>query len=152
MLENLAASKQIDYQKLCVALVKNLAPVFSEKSSPQNFFWQMETFLTCRALASYLRKEVLGDTAGKIFEEAALRAILRTLQTNFSITDIKFLFSELPYILRLNYPVVEETRKTCINLVPQLMNLFHLNNLWRDFNETYYFGEMLKTFDNYIHK
>ena len=152
MLESLAASKQIDYQKLCVALVKNLAPVFSEKSAPANFVGQMETFLTCRALASHLRKGVLGETAGRIFEEAALRAIFRTLQTNFSITDIKILFSELPYILRLNYPVVAEIRKACINLVPQLMNLFHMNNLWRDFNETYYFGEMLKTFDNYNYK
>ena len=152
MLESLAASKQIDYQKLCVALVKNLAPVFSEKSSPQNFAGQMETFLTCRALASYLRKGVLGDTAGKIFEEAALNAIFKSFVGNFSIADLRLLFTELPEILALNYPVVQNIRQNCIQILPQLINILRLQSNWSEYVQLNHFLNMLKTFDNYAHK
>ena len=147
-----AVGRQINYQQLYIALLQNLSQTFVQNVPLTFYQGKTETFLTCRKLAEYLREKVLDKNAGNFFEETALRAIFRTLQTNFSITDIKILFSELPHILRLNYPVVEEIRKACINLVAQLTNLFRMNNLWRDFNEMYYFGEMLKTFDNYAHK
>ena len=147
-----AVGRPINYQRLYSALLQNLSPTFVQNVPPAFYQGKMETFLTCRKLAEYLREKILDKDAGNFFEETALRAIFKTLQTNFSIADIKILFSEMPKILQLNYPVVEEIRKACINFVPQLMNLFRLNLLWRDFNEMYYFGEMLKTFDNYNHK
>ena len=152
VLESLAASKQIDNHKLCAALLQNLAPIFSNESSKKFFEGKLETFLTCQKSAEYLRKNVLQEKAGTLFEETALQAVNKTLQEPLTIADVKLMFSALPEILRLDYPVVEEIRKACINLVPHLMTLYRMNNLWGDFNEMYYFGEMLKTFDNYNHK
>ena len=144
--------RQINYQQLYIALLQNLSQTFVQNVPLQFYQGKMETFLTCRKLTEYLREKILDKNASNFFEEAALNAIYKILMTNASITDVNILFSELPAILRLNYPVVDEIRKVCINIVPQLMNLYRMNNLWRDFNEMYYFGEMLKTFDNYNHK
>ena len=108
--------------------------------------------MTCRRLAEYLRENILDENAGRFFEEASLKAIHRTLQAPLTVTDIQLLFSELPAILPKNYPVVNEIRKLCLNIIPQLMNVFRMSGHWQEFNKTYYLSEMLKTFDNCEYK
>ena len=107
----------------------------------------METFLTCRKLAEYLSENILSDNAGKMFEETALNAVYKTLSTNVAIADLRLLLSELPIILSKDYPVVKEIYKSCVNLIPPLMNTFRVNNLWKEFTALEYLLDMLKTFE-----
>ena len=145
--------KSIDYPRLSNALVQNLFPTMI-KTMPVNFFaGKLETFLTCRALASHLREVMFDKTAGEFFEEASLNAIYRTLYTQVSLADVRLLLAELPKILPLDYPVVDDIRKACIQLIPQIQNAFRVYdpNAWREFVNLQYALNMLKTFDEYEH-
>ena len=139
-------SNKINYQNIYNAILQNLSPVFAENASPKFFEGKIETFLTCRKLAEHLRGNIFNNTAGKFFEEMSLSAVYRT---NNSIADLELLFSELPYILPLNYPVVNEIRKVCMNILPQLSNVWRQNDLWREFAEYDYLLNMLKAFNVY---
>ena len=77
--------------------------------------------MTCRAIAENLRGKILDETAGKFLEEIALNAVYKSLSANFSIADIKLLFSELPKILSLNYPAVENIRDMLLQITAQFM-------------------------------
>ena len=51
-------------------------------TAPDEFFKdKLETFLTCLNVATYLKQNLLGETVGKLFEDAALNAICQTLCT-----------------------------------------------------------------------
>ena len=139
--------RPINYQQIYSALMWHLSPTFSKNVPPEIFAGKMETFLTCRKIAEVLRERVLDETTGKFFEETALNAIHKTLSTAVTLPDLRLLISELPKILQLDYPAVEEIRKTCINVIPQMMHLFRINNIWREFTELEYLMNMLKLFD-----
>ena len=63
----------------------------------------IETLLTCRAVAEYLKQPT--------YEEAALKATLKALANTPSEADAALFKQELPKILELPYPVVEELRE-----------------------------------------
>ena len=63
----------------------------------------IETLLTCRAVAEYLKQPA--------YEEAALKSTLKALANAPSVADKKLFKCELPKLLELSYPVVEELRK-----------------------------------------
>ena len=90
-------------KRLLDALMKNLSPMILPKTPPSFYKGKLETFLTCRAVAEYLKQPT--------YEEAALKAILKSLQTRYSFADAGLLAGELPDLLKLPYPVVEELRK-----------------------------------------
>ena len=138
----------INYQKCYTSLLKNLSPTFS-KTIPKEFLdGKMETFLTCRKLAEHLREKILDDYTGNVFEEMALRAVYKSLFVNANIEDLRLLFSEIPVLLTLDYPVVKDIQKACTNIIPKLMNLFRVNNVWREFNDLEYLLNMLKVLDS----
>lgn len=144
LVENLAKHNVIDYQKIFVALINNLAPTFY-KNTPKNFLDnKIETFLTCRELSSQLKINILDDTVGNALEEASLNAIYKALQTNVKINDMLLLFSELPNILSLPYGIVENIRLLCIDIMPQILNFLRLNRLWREVAELEYLQRLLK--------
>lgn len=98
-------------ERLLSALERNLSPTLSTDTPIEFYEGKIETFLTCRAVASYLQTK-LSDTAQvKLYEEAALKAILKSLQTRYTFADAGLLVQELPTLLKLPYPVVEELRK-----------------------------------------
>ncbi len=144
---------QINYGKIYGALVNNLAPTF-QRNAPKEFFnGKMETFLTCRKLAEYLRGRILDEESGKFFEEAALRAIYKTLFTNVSIADIKLLLSEMPNILTRDYPIVKNIVEACIKILSQIKDSVRntINDpkkmlMWRQFTEYDYLMRMLQSF------
>ena len=93
------------------ALERNLSPTL-KIDTPLNFYaGKMETFLTCRAVANYLKTKLTDDTQVKLFEEASLKAILKALENSPSVADKELFDRELPELLKLPYPVVEELRK-----------------------------------------
>jgi hypothetical protein len=110
----------------------------------------METFLTCRRVAEYLRENAFNDTAGKFFEEISLEAINSTLKTTVTTADIRLLIFELPNILPLNYPAVENIRKSCLKIIPKLMETFKKPTVpsWNEFIKLQYILEMLKSFES----
>lgn len=146
--------KPTDYQRVYNVLMQNLSVTLSKKVPSEIYQGQMETFLTCRKIAELLREKVLDDDAGNFLEEAALKAIYKTLFTNLTLADIKLLIAELPKILRLKYPAVEKIRKTCMNVIPKIMNVYRVYdpNAWREFVNLKYQLQMLETFDSYEHK
>ena len=127
--------------------MQNLSQTFVQNVPPQFYQGKLETFLTCWKLAEYLREKILDKQAGDFFAESALVAVSKSLQTNFSIADLRLLFNELPNLLTLNYPAVKNIRAACINILPQFMNIFRVHNAWQDFTELEYLLNMLKIFD-----
>ncbi len=143
--------KPIDYLRLSNALIQNLFPATLVNSQPDFLAGKIETFLTCRKLATYLREKIFDRTFGNALEEAALRAVQKTLLTPLTLADVRLLLSEMPEILTLEYPVVQEIRQALIQLLPQIMVQFRLQNAWQQFRELEYTLNMLKAFDNYEH-
>ena len=145
--------KQIDYSKVYSALMQNIAPTFQRNAPKELFTGKLETFLTCRALASHMRGKILDEESGKFFEEAALRAIYKALFTNATLADIKLLLSELPNFLQLDYPVVKDILEACIKIIQQIKESISYSItdpkkmfIWKDFTEYDYLMRLLQTF------
>ena len=133
-------------ERLFDALAINLSPTLLPTTPPEFYAGKMETFLTCRAVASYLQTKLINDAPAKLFEEAALVAILRTLASGgFTFADARLLLTELPVLLTLPYPVVNALREACIQIIPQLEEPFHLTNCWMEIVELEYIQRLLKT-------
>ena len=143
------SERQLDYRSLCNALMETIAPIFSENTEIEFFKGQMETFLTCWKLSQHLRENILSEKQGKFFEEAALSAVHKTFFKNSDIADLRLLFEELPEILLLDYPIVENICESSINIIPRLMDIFRIHNLWREFYKFEYLMNMLQTVQRY---
>ena len=86
--------------------------------------FDLETALTCRAASSYLREA--------IYEEASLAAVLKSLD-GLKFSDVRLLLSELPNLLALPYPAVEELRGAAIQIISRTMDFMRQNEFWKDF-------------------
>lgn len=132
-------------ERLLNALMINLSPTLTN-APPEFYEGKMETFLTCRAVASYLKTKLTDEALIKIFEEASLKAILRSVSEGVTLADVRLLLSELPNLLSLPYPVITELREACLHTIMQMMNIMRLNNRWKDFVELDYLQRLLKNF------
>lgn len=133
-------------ERLLNALMINLSPTLLP-TTPQDFYrGKMETFLTCRAVSSYLQT-TLPDAAkaqAKFFEEASLKAILRSFG-GMTLPDARLFLKELPQLLSLPYPVVKDIRQAALYIIPRIMDMFHLNNvMWKDYVELDYLQNVFK--------
>ena len=151
--------KQIDYEKLINALIKNISTMFGDDIPLKNFEGKMETFLTCRALSSFLKDKVLGEARGGFAEKLSLQAIFNTSLTKLPSEDAALLLSELPNLLPLNYPVVKDIYQISLEIIPQLKSQIQAQitdhtkyEHWRDFNEYDNLLRILKAFENYEQK
>ena len=124
-------------------MLKNPAPNF--------FVGKMETFLTCRALSSYLKENFLSESVSRNFEEYSLNAIYRTMFTNITVAELTLLLKELPNILPLDYPVVEDIRKGCVQLILNLRNMYAAQAklagkwmFWKEFTEWDYLMNLIE--------
>lgn len=108
------------FNRVTAALNKTLSEFANDKIS------DLETALTCRALSTYLR--------GKIYEEASLAAVLKSLD-GLKLSDVRLLLSELPNLLSLPYPAVEEIRSASIQIISQTMDFMRKNEFWKDFSD-----------------
>lgn len=130
-------------EHLLNALIKNLSPTFLPTTPPSFYAGKTETFLTCRAVATYLQSKLTDSTPAKFFEEAALKAILRSFGV-MNFADARLFLRELPKLLSLPYPVVKDIRQVALSLIRQLKNTFHMNIMWRDYIEFDYLQDLLK--------
>ena len=130
-------------ERLLNALMKNLSPTLVPITPPQFYAGKMETFLTCRAVAAYLQKRLTDATPTKFFEEAALKAILKSFG-GMSMADARLFLRELPNLLSLPYPAVKDLRQAAIDIIPQILNVFRLNCMLRNYFELDYLQDLLK--------
>lgn len=98
-------------ERLLTALERNLSPVLKADTPPEFYAGKMEMFLTCRAVAAYLKTKLADDKQAKFFEETALKAVLKSLEQRYTFAEAGLLVKELPKLLKLPYPAVEELRK-----------------------------------------
>ena len=138
--------------------MKTLSPMLKGNVPAEFFEGKLETFLTCLALSTYLKENVLGKERGKILEELSLKAIYFSMTMNIFSADAELLLSELPNILSLKYPEVGEILKICPKVIEQLKNGYkslitnETRGFWRNFNEYDNLLRLLEVFDSYSHK
>ena len=130
-------------ERLFAALAKNLSPTLLPTTPPNFYADKMETFLTCRAVASYLKTKLSDDTPAKFFEEASLKAILKSVN-GMSFADARLLIRELPNLLGLPYPIVKDLRASTLQIIPQVLNVMRANLMYQNFFELSYLQEILK--------
>ena len=94
--------------------------------------FSLETALTCRSAASLLREKFPHDERFKIFEDASLAAVLNSLD-GLKFDDVQLLLSELPELLKLPYPAVDELRGACLQIISRTMDFMRVNAFWKDF-------------------
>ena len=95
----------------------------------------LETALVCRAASNFLGL--------KVHEEASLAAVLKSLDGT-TIADAQLLIRELPKLLRLPYPAVNELRSVALQIIQKLMDFMRVNKLWEDYVELDYIGDLLE--------
>ena len=130
-------------ERLFAALAKNLSPTLLPNTPPEFYSGKLETFLTCRAVAAYLKTKLTDDTPAKFFEKASLVGILRSL-IGMSFADARLFVRELPNLLNLPYPEAKNLHTAAAHIVPQMMNTMRINSMWREFVETDYINDLLK--------
>lgn len=131
-------------ERLLNVLTANLSPTLVPNTSPDFYVKKLETFLTCRAVAAYLKTKLTNDAPAIFFEEASLKAAIKSI-TNLNFAEAQLLLSELPNLLTLPYPVVNELRDACLNIVPQMKEFLHLRGRWGEFAEINYIHRLLQT-------
>lgn len=128
-------------ERVMPAILRNLFPTVL--SPTQDFYkGKLETFLTCRAISSYLKTKLEVDAPAKFFEEAALKSISKSLD-GMSDADIQLLIRELPNLLSLPYSAVEDFRKEFIQRIPQIMDDMHVKGMWVEYVELDYIKDLL---------
>ena len=134
--EILSLAKKVDYNRCFSALKQELEPLLVKELTDEDLVGKMETFLTCRALATKLNATFFVGTTEKTFEEVALVIIsmpkfLKTIKPS----DIGLLLSELPNILPLKYLAVKNICKFCRLIIPTYITIFQIYNqaAWREF-------------------
>ena len=118
------------FQRVTNALTKILLRYADEE------IFDLETALTCRAISNYLNL--------KIYEEASLAAILKSLN-NISAVEANLLIFDLPNLLRLPYPLVEEIRKAVLEIMPLLIDHAKKETDWQYFVGFDYLNDLLKS-------
>lgn len=144
--ESYTPPTKFDVENYYKRLEETLLPVISS-DTPQNFFeGKLEQFLTCRALASMLRRRFPEDKRWQFMENAALHGIHRTQTTPLSLSEVMLMINTLPPILALPYPVVDEIRKNCIDFCKQILNDLRRASRWESFVEMNNYLDLLMAF------
>ena len=128
-------------------VVNSLVQTLTKNFSAESLEGELETFLTCRALAGVLRRSYPKDSRGRFMEEAALRALNRTHFTRMTFAEIMMMLNALPQILVLPYPIVKNIHQNCLNFVRQLLNDFQRAARWDRFVEAGNYFELLAAFN-----
>ncbi|MBR1647547.1 MAG: glycosyltransferase family 92 protein [Selenomonadaceae bacterium] len=103
----------------------------------------LETALTCLALSSYLRENVLPEM--RFCEELSLKKVVE-LSAQMNFAEASLLLRELPKILRLPYPDVKKIRAACLEIIPQMLPVLREKvGVSRDYIELNYLQDFLRS-------
>lgn len=148
--ENYTPPKKFERENYFKLLEGILLPAVRSDVPPEFFEGKLEMFLTCRALAGYLKRRYPKDNRGRFMEESALRCINRTHFTKMTFAEIMLMINSLPQILSLPYPVVEDIRRNCVSFVRQIMGDMHRNLRWEAFVEMGNYLDLLLAFGSKV--
>ena len=168
-LKLLAGRKRINGGRMLAALVKSLTPDFTKnnlkdffanprnrtayfneliklyrKSPPTVFEGNLEMYLTCLSVSSYLRKSYLDDTTGAFFEEASLNALCKTFTSILSMLDLRLLIAELPRLLAIPSNTTRTLVTVCLEILPQFIETFRIKDDIKSLEELSYLIKMLR--------
>ena len=127
------------FNRVAAALTKTLSAYADDVLS------DLETALTCRAVASYLRGKFPNDERLKIYEEASLAAVLKSLD-GLKFSDIQLLLGELPNLLSFPYPAVNDLCGATIQIISQTMDFMREHEFWKEFADLDDLRRLLKIF------
>ena len=116
-------------ERLFKAVKKNL---FSHdlNNLPKDFFQNnLENFLVCLMISEKFKFQ----EGEKNFSGYSLFWIGKILRHYVSLEDSFLLLSTLPDILKLPYDIKESIRKTCIELLPMIIEYFRTNTIQENF-------------------
>ena len=126
-----SSSRKIE--RVLDALTKNLS------DTPAN----LTTALTCLALSSHLRENLLDDM--KFCEELSLKKIVE-LSAQMSYVEAHLMIRELPKILRLPYAEVKKIRAACLDVIPQMLTVLRETvGVSRDYIELKFLQDLLRS-------
>ena len=131
------------FNRVLETLTKILSAYVSETTPREFFIGKMETALTCRAVSTYLRERFPHNQRLRIYEEASLAAILKSLD-GIKLSDTRLLISEFPNLLSLPYPVVKDLRDVTIQIISHTMDFMRQNEFWKDFSDLEHLRRLLK--------
>ena len=115
--------------RLLNALLKNLSPTLLTETPSDFYTNKLETFLTCRAVSSYLKTKLTDEAPARFFEELSLKAVLRSMD-KMSVADAQLLMRELPNILSLPYPVIKEISIGLLQHIPRIIKDLNTDITW----------------------
>lgn len=122
---------------------------FYRKAPPAFFDGKVETYLTCLAVSSYLKKSYLDETTGELFEEASLNALCQTFLTKITLIDLRLIIAELPRLLAIPYSTIKSLITVCLETFPQFLEDFRVKDEQKNLQELNYIIRMLQTFAEY---
>ena len=95
----------------------------------------------------------MDEELGSLLEEFSLNALCKSLSLGVNSYEVQLFVRELPKILALPYPAVNELRSACFKLIQQLMDNYKTYNAtdWLNFVHMDYILNLLAVFDNYHH-
>ena len=115
----------------------------TDEHTPQSFFEnKLEDFMVCWKISLYLQKIFPDEENIKLFEEAAIEGLLKSIKgmSSISMSEAQLLLSELPELLKINPTDAQQIRDVCIQIIKflrQFLNdgvaVSHNTNLWKDF-------------------
>ena len=112
----------------------------------------METALTCRALATFLRSQFPAADYWKICEQASIEAILKSL-SGATQSEAQLFIRDLPNLLSFPYPAVKFIRNAARDFLAQFMNVFGARYWWKHYVEFDYLRDLLKLeSDNFVER
>ncbi len=76
---------------------------------------------------------MLDKKRGEILEAAAVKGIVAVLHTELTVADAELLISELPNILKLNYPEVKDILNSCMVIISNLLIMYR-NSIENQYN------------------
>ena len=134
-------------------VIEALTETLSKFNSAPPTASKLETALTCRAVATYLRKRLPRDADyWAICEQSSLAAILNSLSGAIQ-SEAQLFVRDLPNLLSLPYPAVKDIRDAARQILSQFMNDFSLRYLWREYVELDYLRDLLKLeSDNFVER
>ena len=178
VIKTFAEINQPNFERLLQAVTANLLPGFTSEDAqnffdnpknrfeyfamlvkffsiaPQDFFkGRTEIFLTCFSVSSFLKDTFLDEELGSLLEEFSLNGLCKSLAVGVHSYEVQLFVRELPKILAMPYPAVNQLRAACFKLIPKLTDTYRTYNPadWREFVHMDYLLNLLKTFDNYSH-
>ena len=130
-----------------VAIFGNFSPAMLQVGLKNSSKANLEDFLTCWAVSKSLGAEgFLSENDSKALEELSLKCVHgKLISDDIRIWNIEFLIEELPEILQLKFPVIDEIKEALKHIIPIIMNVKRMNMIdWTGYKNLNYVLRMLQ--------